>query len=116
MGAAQALRHNIDRRREGVEGSGERVHWFSQKSSLPTRDSVQFQSGSDTLSRKSFVRSATFLEALPRAQSAWPSGLSPKAPDWVSVKAVLHTEPWRGFSLMVLEALWEGWWGETGKG
>lgn len=33
----------------------------------------------------------------------------PKSPDWVPAKAVLHSEPWRGFSLVVLEALWEEW-------
>lgn len=61
------------------------------------------------LGKKSFVRSATFPEALPRARLAWPSGLSPKSTDWVPTKAVLHSELWRGFSLLVLEALWEEW-------
>lgn len=62
------------------------------------RDSVQFPRGSGMLTRRRFVRSANFPEALPGAQSIWPTGLSPKIPQ-LGLSQGLHSEPWRGFFL-----------------
>lgn len=66
MGAAQALRHDIE---EESRGLGTKVHWFFQKSPSPTRNSIRFQSRSGMLGTRSSDRSATFPEALPRARS-----------------------------------------------
>lgn len=40
----------------------------------------------------------------------------PKSPDWVPAKALLHSEPWRGFSLSWRHKFVEGMVKRNGKG